>query len=379
MNQSYNYDIGIIGGGLAGLSMAILFAQKGYKTILLEKELYPFNRVCGEYISMESWPFLQSLDINHTLNDLPQINQLSLSAPNGKTFSCKLPLGGFGISRYLLDDLLQQKAKKVGAAIHCGEKVTDITSLNNETTIITDKYKYTAKLVFGAFGKRSNIDINWKRKFTLTKPTALNNYIGVKYHIKYNHPANTIALHNFHNGYAGMSKVENDVSCLCYLTTAKNLQSSNGNIKQMEENILCRNPRLSEIFNTAEFLWAKPVSIAQISFEQKTLLENNVLMVGDAAGMITPLCGNGMSMAMHGAKIAFEFGQQFLNEEISREELIKMYEKRWQQLFAKRLQTGRIIQGFFGNETMSNLLVSSMKLIPFLAQPLIKLTHGRPF
>ena len=52
------YDCAIIGGGLAGLCLAIQLAKNGHKIILFEKNQYPFHKVCGEYISMESWEFL---------------------------------------------------------------------------------------------------------------------------------------------------------------------------------------------------------------------------------------------------------------------------------------------------------------------------------
>ena len=61
-------------------------------------------------------------------------------------------------------------------------------------------------------------------------------------------------------------------------------------------------------------LFEEPVTIAQISFAKKTQIENHVLCIGDAAGMITPLCGNGMSMALHGSKIAAEAITTFLNQ-----------------------------------------------------------------
>ncbi len=58
------YDVAIVGGGLAGLSLSILLSKKGYQVILFEKEKYPFHKVCGEYISMESWNFIESLGLN---------------------------------------------------------------------------------------------------------------------------------------------------------------------------------------------------------------------------------------------------------------------------------------------------------------------------
>ena len=68
------YDIGIIGGGLGGLTLAIQAAQQGYAVVLYEKEEYPFHKVCGEYISMESWNFLERCGVPLDSWDLPKIN-----------------------------------------------------------------------------------------------------------------------------------------------------------------------------------------------------------------------------------------------------------------------------------------------------------------
>ncbi len=75
MESKEKYDVAIIGGGLAGLSLAILFGKAGKKTIVIEKEIYPFTKVCGEYISMESWKFIESLGLNLSALNLPQINR----------------------------------------------------------------------------------------------------------------------------------------------------------------------------------------------------------------------------------------------------------------------------------------------------------------
>src|ERR1700712_4478301 len=97
------YDVAVIGGGLAGLALAIQLAKENFKVIIIEKETYPFHKVCGEYISFECWNFLESLGYPLSDMDLPQIKQLLVSSPSGNTVEHALPLGGFGISRYKID------------------------------------------------------------------------------------------------------------------------------------------------------------------------------------------------------------------------------------------------------------------------------------
>ncbi|MFS8081882.1 MAG: NAD(P)/FAD-dependent oxidoreductase [Ginsengibacter sp.] len=378
-NKKTDYDIAIVGGGLAGLALSILMAKEKYKVILFEKEKYPFHKVCGEYISMESKPFLERLGLPLDSMNLPFIKNLIVTAPSGASIKSKLDMGGFGISRYKLDEALKNIAEESGVKVLEETKVSDVIFARDFFTIQFPGGEVSAATVAGAYGKRSNLDVKWKRDFTSEKPGKLNNYIGVKYHVNANLPPDTIGLHNFENGYCGISQIENNQFCLCYMTTADNLKKNNNSIAQMEKQILYKNPFLKKIFTTSEFLFDKPFTISQISFDQKPVVENHVLMMGDAAGMITPLCGNGMSMALHASRLAFINIHAFLQGEIKREEMEDGYAQAWHQQFSRRLKMGRLLQRYFGKTWVTNLFITTLKPFGVLIRKIIKATHGREF
>lgn len=379
LSNALQYDVAIAGGGLAGLALAIQLRKKGYEVILFEKERYPFHKVCGEYISMESWSFLHELGIDLHALKVSSITHLQVTSENGKSLQQKLPLGGFGISRYLLDHTMAKRAVLLGVVLKEETKINDIQFDQGAFVIQATDHNYSARVVCASFGKRSNIDIKWKRPFTLARKNKLNNYIGVKYHVKAAFPEDTIALHTFSGGYCGIVKIEGDAYNLCYLTTAANLVACNGDIGEMEDSILSRNPHLAAIFSTSRPLYDAPLTISQISFDKKSQVENHVLMIGDAAGMITPLCGNGMSMALHGSKIASAEIGLFLQDKTTMDEMERRYSEKWQELFGKRLATGRRMQRLFGNRYLTNLVITIGKWIPQITRYLIRQTHGRPF
>ncbi len=373
------YDIAIIGGGLAGLTLSIQAADAGYRVILFEKESYPYHKVCGEYISLESHDFLLGCGVPLQEWSLPDIHFLQVSDAKGNSYDFDLPLGGFGVSRYKLDHALYQLAMQKGVVIHTACKVNDIQFAENVFTIETSIGVFSAKTTAGSFGKRSNLDLKWNRSFAAAKPNKLNHYIGVKYHIQYPHPADTIALHNFKDGYCGISQIEEGNCCLCYLTTAANLKNSGNSIQQMEEKILSDNSQLKKIFTNAGHLYAQPLTISQVSFDPKTQVENHVLMLGDAAGLITPLCGNGMSMAMHSGKMAFGLISSFLSGTINRNDMEQQYALLWKNEFGTRTRMGRIVQYFFGGTTSTALFLKAMHTFPSLSKKLIEQTHGKGF
>lgn len=368
----------IIGGGLAGLCSAIQLSKAGFGVTLAERKSYPFHRVCGEYISNESRPFLSELGFHPDHYGAAKISRLAISSVSGKLLQSPLDLGGFGLSRFLLDDQLYQLGKACGVKFLLHTKINQVTFHDNQFQVETQTGDaYRADLVIGAYGKRSNLDQKLNRPFFFRRSP----YLGIKYHIKTDFASDLVQLDNFPGGYCGISKIEDNRFCLCYLSATENLKK-HGSIKEMEEQVLFKNPFLKTLFTSAEFLWEQPEVINEISFDIKSAVEDHILMCGDAAGMITPLCGNGMAMAMHASKILSQTiieksraGWDYTN----RLHLEKSYQARWQQQFKTRLKTGRTIQRLFGKEQVSGMVINSLRHLPAITSYIVKSTHGRPF
>jgi menaquinone-9 beta-reductase len=369
------YEIIITGGGLSGLTLAVQLAGAGLRVMVVEKQHYPFHRVCGEYVSNEVLPFLRSIGADPAELQPAAISKFVLTSPAGKQLSAPLDLGGFGISRFALDHYLYQVALSKGVTFRLQTSVTNIRFQNNTFDVsLSDGAMLQAPVAVGAYGKRANLDRQLNRPFFRQRSP----YIGVKYHLHTDFPKDTIALHNFKNGYAGLSAIENDKYCFCYLTTRQNLKD-HGSIPAMEKQLLSRNPHLKNIFRESTFLYNQPEVINEISFAPKSCLEGHLLLCGDAAGMITPLCGNGMAMAMHGAKILAGNIIRYFRNGPDRQLMEQTYQRQWNSLFAGRMQEGRIIQKLFGKPVVSELAVNLLKFSPAAVQLIMRRTHGKPF
>lgn len=370
------FTCAIIGGGIAGLSLAIQLANAGIETIVFEKNTYPFHKVCGEYISMESWNFLCSLGLPLNDMNLPSINQLGVTSEKGFMLNASLTLGGFGISRYTLDHRLYEIAKTKGVTVIENCKVTDVKPEADQTsTITTSLGMYTATIVCGSYGKYTPVFA--KNEMVSKKNNT--NYIGVKYHIKTDFPDNRIELHNFEDGYCGISKVDKDAYCLCYLSTSEQLKQAGSDIKQLEETVLHKNPFLKKIFIESEFLFDHPLVISNVTFHKKSTYLNGVFLLGDAAGTITPLCGNGMSMGLRASFILAQLLISFFKTNTSKDSLIEAYQLAWNDQLNTRIQSGYYLQSLFGKKATTHLVLKTLDKLPAITQKLIGLTHGKPF
>jgi flavin-dependent dehydrogenase len=342
--------------------------------ILIEKNEFPKHKVCGEYISNEVLPYFQWLGLEISSLNPSNISKIEFSTGSGKTISGELPLGGFGISRYNLDHYLSQKAIEYGCKI-IQDTVTDIQFNADEFYISTlNNLQIQSKITLGAFGKRSNLDQKMNRNFIQKKSP----WLAVKAHYSGVFPNDLVGLHNFKGGYCGVSKVENDAINVCYLVDYDTFKKYR-NIDHFQTEVMYKNPHLKNIIETSEMLFDKPLTISQISFEKKNSIENHILMIGDTAGLIHPLCGNGMAMAIHSAKIAAELSVIFLNKNIStRKQLEEKYAQEWAANFRHRLQVGRILSKILQQEKLTIFLMQFLIIFPSLLPQIIKKTHGKP-
>jgi len=367
-------DVIVVGGGLAGLCASIHLSQSGVSVILIEKNSYPKHKVCGEYVSNEVLPYLKFLGLDPFKHGAKRISEFELTTRRNKKIYARLPLGGFGISRYTLDYELYKLALASGVNI-IKDQVLDINFQQDQFFVETKQQgKFQSKVAVGAFGKRSNLDMQLQRDFIKRKSP----YLGVKIHVSGEFPENKVALHNFKGGYCGVSKVENNHINLCYITSFKAFKTYR-NIESFQEQVLFKNKALKAIFKETKPEFDQALSISQISFETKNPVEQHLLMCGDSAGMIHPLCGNGMGMAIRSAQLVSEAIIDYLQGQLAtREALEETYRRQWKSNFTLRLKAGHTIAYMFRQDRLAAGLLNVLRAFPFLIPWIIRMTHGKP-
>lgn len=375
-------DVAVIGGGLSGCAAAIHLAKRGYHVALFEAQTYPHHKVCGEFLSPECGRLLDDLGLSTDLQSAgaAQIKTVRIITPNGTVWSSPLPAAGIGISRYTLDKLLVDQARRCGVDVHTGTAVNDVQGTLAEGFVLTARggdgqANLKARSVVGAHGKRSSIDRKLNRSF-FQKPQP---FVGLKAHFRGYLPPDVLHLYSFPGGYCGMSAIENGQINVCLLVREAVFQAASQPLSDRVEGFVAwmkkQNPALGHWFDTAEPLYDRWLSISQIPFVRKQVVVNDVLMAGDAAGLIAPVAGDGMGMALQTGELVSVLLDGYLAGQLSASQLRDQYEKRWWQTFGLRLRLSRVLQAFMLRPDWLAPGLALMNAAPALGQLLI--THTR--
>jgi menaquinone-9 beta-reductase len=385
MNESY--DVIIIGAGLAGCSAAIQLAQRGHRILLLEQAEYPTHRLCGEFLSIEVIEIFQRLgilDAVHQAGAHP-IQRAYLTATSGASFRCELPGTALGLSRYQLDRILFERAQAAGATCHQGMPVRSVTGSFATGFVVNSRgQSFISRLVLGAYGKGSSLDHKLQRPFIQRKSP----WVASKAHYDGIQLPHLIELHAFPGGYCGLSQIEAGQVNVCWIAHERVLKGAgklgSGDCPERPDrpdrhcpDALYQNPVLADRL-TAMRRVTPPQNLAQISFARKAKFEGDLCMIGDSGGMITPLCGDGMAMALSSADLAVPLVHQVLQERLSTAAFKQQYQGTWRKAFELRLQLGRLMHTSFVHPPLADIGIQLCQGIPALGQWLIQSTRGKP-
>ena len=383
LNGNVEFDSIIIGGGLAGLTAAIGLRNFGVSVLLIEKHDFPRHKVCGEYVSNEVLPILEAFGLDPFSWGAVAIEQFRLVNQGGQWAEWTLPLGGFGISRHRLDEELYKEAQRRGVKFLLNEEVVAVAKEGFQTMVKTrSKAEFHAELVLGTYGKRSVLDSS-KRSLDKRKKAA---YVGVKAHYRGDFDSRLVGIYNFEGGYCGVSKNEMGLLNICYLANYESFKRFR-KLDDFEQEVLGKNPELKQVLNGSELAWEKRLAISQFHFEQNPLVQGQLLMAGDSASMIHPLCGNGMGMAMVSARILTQLiAEHYLTgvgltssnaeKDKRRRAVERAYERCWKETFSKRLRTGKALAFLMDRPLLLDLAVPLVKTFPAIGEKITSLTHG---
>lgn len=264
--------ITIAGGGLAGLSLAIALRNRGLAVTVIEAGSYPRHRVCGEFISGVTDETLGYLGIPEVFGDARRHRSLAWHESGRLVLTDTLPAPALGISRFALDQRLHDRFLSIGGTLITGLRARPVPAEG---------------LVWTA-GRRP----------------AAGRWIGLKAHVRLKSAAD-LEMHCGTNGYAGLAGVEDGWTNVCGLFLLDREIAAKGSDLLPAYLDAGGNRRLADLLRESPWRNESFSAVAGFELGRQPAIPG-LLCLGDAACMIPPFTGNGMSMAFQSAEAAVD-------------------------------------------------------------------------
>jgi flavin-dependent dehydrogenase len=299
----------IAGGGLAGLSLGIALLERGVEVTLHDAGSYPKHRVCGEFLSGVSDQVLHELGISFALDDAVPLTTSCWYHDGGPIR--ELRLRGRGISRHLLDHRLQARFRELGGRL-----------------VVNSRIQPGEGVVWAAGRRRTASD-----------------WIGLKAHFADLDVSHDLEMHAGDGGYVGLARIEDGKVNVCGLFRKRRIPGDREGQPLQSYLRECGLVRLADRLASAHPVKGSLCGVAGIAFGRTTAMcmTDTCLSIGDAAAMIPPFTGNGMSMALESAYHAMNPTLGFAQGTLSWSEAMNANNRLAGKAFAKRMALARLL------------------------------------
>ena len=380
--MSEHFDVTVVGGGPAGSVAARSLAAAGYSVALLEKQRFPRETLCGEFLSAEVAQTISDMGLEREFQALRPnpLKALTLLPDRSRPIGSSLGFTAYGVKRGAFDAMLLEAAGRAGVTIFQPAEVTGIQGDQKEFVVAYkdrgEERACRSPWVIGAYGKSSPLDKRLGRSFAGTRT----GYTGFKYHI----PAgmieglgnDEIAIALGPRMYCGISHVGGETVTLCALA-----RREKGDVPSRERfGALARaNPSFAKLVTPAvlsALADLAPYGTGNLFFGPRDPVVNGVLMAGDSAGLIAPLAGDGIGIAMQQGQLIGRLFAELNPRPEERESFYETYRRESAALFAHRKRIALLCQRIALSEAMRLAATPVLALAPGLLRAAVRETRG---
>ncbi len=339
------FDVCIVGAGPGGSSSAYYLAKQGKKVVLLDKEKFPRRKICGNAFSQRAQIHLKRMGVLDEIIAEKKGNWAAIGglvSPRGITYidDSASEIGKhlmIAIKREILDEKMVRAAEKEGALFLEEYNVKEVVYSQTEKSWKINAFdnkegQIQATILIAADGAVSKI----ARSLDVVKnpPEAVCTSVFIKAGThQYKEDGVCVYTRDIHPGYVALFKeADGDVTFCCYIIPGGKYKAVD--LEKLHHEFLEKDEYIVEALGpkaVIEPMNAAPLRLGGV----KKSYADNFLVVGDAAGQIDPLTGEGLQYAMDAGELAaIALKEAFKKNDFSAKSL-KKYQKLWMKSFGK--------------------------------------------
>lgn len=363
-------DAAIVGAGPAGSSAAIFLARRGYAVALIDKAVFPRDKLCGDFLNPAGWNLLERLGVRDALLAGPheKIGAIHVSTPAADAV---IPFPersgarviGLGVPRRVFDHLLVQRAVQDGATLLEGCRLNAVERYDGNWILQAEgggEDRFHARLLIVADGRNS-----WtaRRLGVAGRDAAAGRFVGLQINLTgYVGARGEIQIHLFPGGYAGLMALGGAKANLAF-AIARDLVQRNS-VEYLLERHLKQNPHLKDAI-AGSAIAGEIRSAYPLEFVPRRAIGDGYLLAGDAVRVTEPVTGEGVFFALKTGELAAEAADRAFAHGDLTEKGLSPYVDASRRALAWRESVNRLIR--------------ALVYRPWLATPLVRLSAGGRF
>jgi geranylgeranyl reductase family protein len=306
------YDVVIVGAGPAGSAAAITLGRRGYAVAILDKERFPREKLCGNFINPSNWPTLRQLDVESEIRAAAsdRVDRFRITSNFGAEAEVALPsrngelAGGVSLPRAALDAILLARAQRLNAIPLEQHKIKSLRRVRDGWSLVTESpaglNELSAKVVIGADGRNSWVAHN---QGLVRSGATRGRAVGFQFRVKSRYDiAGKVEIHLFPGGYVGLLGLGQNLINFCFVVDKQCLERS-GSLDALLASCVQQNPNLKELLRTSERAGIVR-STYPVYFPPRRCHADGLLLVGDAARVSEPVTGEGIYFALRSGVLA---------------------------------------------------------------------------
>jgi geranylgeranyl reductase family protein len=359
------FDVAIVGGGPAGSGCAAFCAAAGLRTVVLEREKFPREKVCGDCLNPACWPLLRRLELAEPVRSSPhgRLRRVEFIGISGRHLSVQLPAGDdaeIAIKRSLLDQLLLERARERGATVSESTTVTALSSPDPRTDywqISAGEKTFEARTLVAADGRNSTV-----ARLCGLLPRSTKERIALQTHWPLPPDfGDRVVLEFRPEGYSGQAPVGDSALNLCLVSVPKKISS----LRAWAE---------ARFQIPSDHSWR---TITPLTREPISPGQPGLFLVGDAARVVEPFTGEGIYYALASGELAAKAITLQRNGG-SAADVALAYSSAHAQLYHGRLWINRLARAAVLSPRIASAFLRVARFEPALLRFLTGKIAGRP-